>query len=124
MRATRARRAPVVRLGVLLTVAMVVAVIGQFGLGALGPFIRADLGLTRGELGFLSLWYYVVVAGLSVVVSRLVGRTGDRSGLAAIFLLTAGGAASPWPPRPPPPPTRSPTARSCPTRPRAPRWSR
>jgi predicted MFS family arabinose efflux permease len=93
MRATRARRAPVVRLGVLLTVAMVVAVIGQFGLGALGPFIRADLGLTRGELGFLSLWYYVVVAGLSVVVSRLVGRTGDRSGLAAIFLLTAGGAA-------------------------------
>jgi predicted MFS family arabinose efflux permease len=83
---------PTVRLGVLLTVAMVAGTTGQFGLGALGPFIRADLELTRGELGLLSFAYYAAVAALSLVAGRLLARSDDRSGLAAIFLLAAAGS--------------------------------
>ena len=86
------RSGTTVRLGVLLTVAMVVATTGQFGLGALGPFIRADLGLSRAELGLLSFAYYVVVAALSLAAGRLLARSDDRSGLAAIFLLSAAGS--------------------------------
>lgn len=75
--------------GVALTLAMAVATFIQFALGALGPALTADLGLTRLQFGSLSTVFFAVGALASPFVGRLVDAVGGRRVMIALFSLDA-----------------------------------
>ncbi|HVW31464.1 MAG TPA: MFS transporter [Acidimicrobiia bacterium] len=75
---------------VTLTLGMAVCTFLPYALGALGPFITDDLGITRTALGSLTTVMYTVGAALSPVAGPLVDRFGGRRSLIVAF---AGGAA-------------------------------
>ncbi len=71
--------------------AMVVAAFPQYAFGVLGPFLVADLGLSRAELGALTTAMFVAAAGLSPVSGRIVDRIGGRRSMLMLFAATAAG---------------------------------
>jgi predicted MFS family arabinose efflux permease len=74
---------------VTLTLGMAVCTFLPYALGALGPFITDDLGITHTALGSLTTVMYAVGAVLSPVAGPLVDRFGGRSSLVVSF--AAGG---------------------------------
>jgi MFS family permease len=78
-------------LAVTSTLGMAVATFLPYGLGALGPFITDDLGLSRTALGALTTVLYAVGAALSPVAGPLVDRYGGR--LSLLVLFATGGAS-------------------------------
>lgn len=68
---------------------MAVCTFLPYALGALGPFITDDLGITRTKLGSLTTVTYAVGGALSPVAGPLVDRFGGRRALAVSF--AAGG---------------------------------
>lgn len=74
---------------VTLTLGMAVSTFLPFALGALGPFITDDLGITRTALGSLTTVTYLVGGALSPVAGPLVDRFGGRRTLAVAFLAGA-----------------------------------
>jgi predicted MFS family arabinose efflux permease len=79
------------RWAVALGLTLLVGVMPQFLLGALGPQLRADLGLGAADVGLV----FSMLTGSAVLIAPLLGwgidRTGGRAG--AIALLSLSGAA-------------------------------
>ena len=78
---------------VTLTLGMAVCTLLPYALGALGPFITDDLGITRTALGSLTTVMYAVGAALSPLAGPLVDRFGGRRSLAVAFAAGALGVA-------------------------------
>lgn len=78
---------------VTLTLGMAVCTFLPYALGALGPFITDDLGITRTALGSLTTVMYAVGAVLSPIAGPLVDRFGGRRSLAVAFASGALGVA-------------------------------
>jgi predicted MFS family arabinose efflux permease len=78
---------------VTLTLGMAVCTFLPYALGALGPFITDDLGITRTALGSLTTVMYAVGAVLSPVAGPLVDRFGGRRSLMISFAAGALGVA-------------------------------
>lgn len=70
---------------VTLSLGMAVSTFLPYALGALGPFITDDLGITRTALGTLTTVTYLVGGALSPVAGPLVDRFGGRRSLTATF---------------------------------------
>jgi len=78
---------------VTLTVGMAACTLLPYALGALGPFITDDLGITRTALGSLTTVTYAVGAALSPLAGPLVDRFGGRRSLVVSFATGALGVA-------------------------------
>jgi MFS family permease len=78
---------------VTLTLGMAVCTLLPYALGALGPFITDDLGITHTALGTLTTVMYAVGAVLSPVAGPLVDRFGGRRSLVVSFAAGGLGAA-------------------------------
>lgn len=76
-----------------LLLAMAAGTLTQFALGVLAPFLRADVGLSRAQLGSLTTVFFLVGALLSPFAGRLVDRVGGRGTLLGMFALSAAGLA-------------------------------
>jgi len=74
---------------VTLTLGMAVCTLLPYAVGALGPFITDDLGISHTALGTLTTVMYAVGAVLSPVAGPLVDRFGGRRSLVVSF--AAGG---------------------------------
>src|SRR5688572_3564245 len=74
---------------VTLTLGMAVCTFLPYALGALGPFITDDLGITRTALGSLTTVTYLVGGALSPVAGPVVDRFGGRRSLALTFVTGA-----------------------------------
>ncbi len=68
------------------TAAMATSMVSLYAVSALAPFLVADLGLSRAEVGGLVTVTFAVAAAVSLVAGRLVDSRGARTGL----LLLAG----------------------------------
>lgn len=73
----------------VLTVAMAIGTFPQFTLGALGPLLVDDLGLSRAALGSLSTAFFLVATLVSSFVGHLGERLGGRRLLAMLFAVAA-----------------------------------
>lgn len=73
----------------VMTLGMAVSTITQFAFGAMAPFIREDLGISRTQLGSFSTLLFVVAAVLSPVIGTITDRIGGRRVLIALFLTDA-----------------------------------
>lgn len=71
--------------------AMTASTIGQYALGTLAPFLTADVGASRTELGVLATVYIAVGAVIAPLTGRVVDRTGARRMLLVLFALSAAG---------------------------------
>jgi cyanate permease len=78
-------------LTVTLSAGMVVSTFVGYAFGALGPFIRDDLGLSRTALGSLTTVMYFVGSVLSPVLGPLVDRFGGRRSLLTLFAVGSAG---------------------------------
>ena len=78
---------------VTLTLGMAVCTLLPYALGALGPFITDDLGISRTALGSLTTVMYTVGAVLSPVAGPLVDRFGGRRSLVVAFATGGLGVA-------------------------------
>ena len=78
---------------VTLTLGMAACTLLPYALGALGPFITDELGITRTALGSLTTVTYAVGAALSPVAGPFVDRFGGRRSLAVSFAAGALGVA-------------------------------
>ena len=78
-------------IGFVVTLAsgMAVCTFLPYALGALGPFITDDLGITRTALGSLTTVTYLVGGALSPLAGPMVDRFGGRRSLAFAFLTGA-----------------------------------
>ena len=76
-----------------LLVAMTAASLMQFTLGVLAPFLTADFGLSRAQLGSLTTAFFVVGTIVSPFAGRLVDRIGGRAMLFALFGFAIAGFA-------------------------------
>ena len=74
---------------VTLTLGMAVCTLLPYALGALGPFITDELGISRTALGSLTTVTYAVGAALSPVAGPLVDRFGGRRSLLVSFVTGA-----------------------------------
>jgi predicted MFS family arabinose efflux permease len=76
-----------VRIGFIaaLCLAMAAGVFTQFAVGALAPYITADLSLSRTAFGALNTALYLVGALSSRVLGRFVDAVGGRRSLVALF---------------------------------------
>lgn len=81
-------RQPVMLIVVMAT-AMTVAILLQVVFGALAPFLRDDMGLSRTQLGSLTTAMYVSAAALSTMAGGLVDRLGARPPLLGLFAVMA-----------------------------------
>ena len=70
---------------VTLSLGMAASTFLPYALGALGPFITDDLGITRTALGTLTTVTYIVGGALSPLAGPLVDRVGGRRSLAMAF---------------------------------------
>lgn len=73
----------------LLAAGMAAATFASPSLGILGPFIVADLGIDRGELGFVIAVSAILGAVLSPVAGRVADRVGGRRALLGLFVAAA-----------------------------------
>lgn len=86
------RAVPAARTGALtatLALGMAVSLLPSYALGALGPFLTADLEISRTALGSLTTVLFAVGAALSPVAGPLVDRLGGRFLLAVLFAVGA-----------------------------------
>lgn len=83
-----------VALGVVLTSAMAYGTITFFVLAVLSPFLVADLGLTRAQLGLLPTLIYGLGAALSPLGGSLSDRFGGRRLIMSLFASSAIGLAA------------------------------
>jgi MFS family permease len=74
---------------VTLTSGMAVCTFLPYALGALGPFITDDLGITRTALGSLTTVTYIVGGALSPLAGPMVDRFGGRRSLTVTFISGA-----------------------------------
>lgn len=83
------------RVGVAATLAavMISASLMQFALGALGPFLTDEFGLSRSGLGLVTGSYYLAAAGLSPMMGRWVTVIGAPRGMVLSAALGALGTA-------------------------------
>lgn len=88
----RPDRPGVIHLALILTVAMAVGTVLPSMIGALGPLIIRDLGLSRVQLGGLITSVSLSATLLSPVAGRLVDRAESRR----VVLLMLGAAAVAW----------------------------
>ncbi len=79
--------------GTSLALALLVGVFPQFALGALGPQIRADLGMSTAQLGVAFTALYLLGVAGSPLAGPLADRIGGRRGCLALLLLSG---ASLW----------------------------
>ena len=79
---------------VTLTLGMAVCTLLPYAVGALGPFITADLGISHTALGTLTTVMYAVGAVLSPVAGPLVDRFGGRRSLVVSFAAGGLGVAT------------------------------
>ncbi|MGY5075839.1 MFS transporter [Streptomyces nigrescens] len=80
-------------LTVLLTTAMAFSMLQLFVIGALGPRLVGELGISRTVLGLTTTAGFGAAAVLSPMAGRLVDRVGPRRCLIALLLLTAASLA-------------------------------
>lgn len=80
-------------LTVLLTTAMAFSMLQLFVIGALGPRLVGELGISRTVLGLTTTAGFGAAALLSPMAGRLVDRVGPRRCLIALLLLTAASLA-------------------------------
>lgn len=80
-------------LTVLLTTAMAFSMLQLFVIGALGPRLVGELGISRTVLGLTTTAGFGAAAVLSPMAGRLVDRVGPRRCLVALLLLTAASLA-------------------------------
>jgi predicted MFS family arabinose efflux permease len=76
-----------------LLIALTAGGLMQFVLGVLAPFLTADLGLSRAQLGSLTTAFFAVGTVVSPFAGRLVDRVGGRATLLALFWVAAAGFA-------------------------------
>jgi predicted MFS family arabinose efflux permease len=88
-RAARSSTSWTVGFTAVLTLGMAVSTITQFAFGAMAPFIRADLGLSRTQLGGLITMLFVAGALLSPIVGPVTDRVGGRRVLVGLFVIDA-----------------------------------
>ncbi len=74
---------------VLLTSAMAFSMMQLFLLGALGPRLVGELGMSRTVLGLTTTAGFGLAAALSPVAGRLVDRVGPRRCMVGLLLLSA-----------------------------------
>ncbi|MER5862467.1 MFS transporter [Kitasatospora sp. NPDC002040] len=74
---------------VLLTCTMAFSMLQLFLLGAFGPRLVAELGVSRTALGLTTTAGFGLAALLSPVAGRLVDRLGPRRSTVALLLITA-----------------------------------
>lgn len=60
---------------------------------ALAPYLVSDLGLSAGDLGWLTASYFIAFAGLQYPLGFWLDRYGERRVEAVLLLIAAGGAA-------------------------------
>ncbi|GAA4196230.1 hypothetical protein GCM10022252_43220 [Streptosporangium oxazolinicum] len=77
------------RVTVLLTAAMGVSMLQLFLIGALGPRLVAEAGISRTAIGLTTTAGFGVAALLSLTAGRWVDRLGARRCLVALLLLAA-----------------------------------
>lgn len=77
------------RLTVLLTSAMAFSMLQLFLLGALGPRLVGELGISPAVLGLTTTIGFGTAAALSPAGGRIVDRFGPRRSLVALLLLSA-----------------------------------
>ncbi len=87
---TRARHVGFVT---VLTWSMAIGMLAQLALGALAPFILADLGISRTQFGVLSTVYFAVGSGGSLIAGPLVDQLGGRRMTVALFVIGGLGLA-------------------------------
>lgn len=80
-----------VALSATLLWAMTASTVGQYALGTLAPFLTAEVGASRTELGVLATVYIAVGAVLAPLAGRVVDRSGARRMLVVLFALSAAG---------------------------------
>lgn len=66
---------------------MAVGMIAQLAISALAPFIIDDLGISRTEIGLLSMAYFAAGAGGSLIAGPQVDRRGGRWMLLLLFVV-------------------------------------
>lgn len=71
----------------VLTLAMAIATFPQFALGALGPVLVDDLGLSRAGLGSLSTAFFIVATPASSFIGHLGERLGGRRLMGLLFAV-------------------------------------
>jgi predicted MFS family arabinose efflux permease len=76
------------RIAVLLTAAMAASTLMQFALGALGPTLTEEFGLSRPELGSVLACYYLVSAALSLRIGRWVDEVASPISVASLFAVS------------------------------------
>jgi predicted MFS family arabinose efflux permease len=76
-----------------LALALLVGVFPQFALGALGPQLREDIGLTPADLGLVFTALYILGVAASPLAGPLADRWGGRVTCIALLLLSG---ASLW----------------------------
>jgi predicted MFS family arabinose efflux permease len=74
----------------VLAVAMGLGILPMFSLGVLAPFLIDDLDISRASLGLL----VTVVAGVSAILSPLMGAVADRIGDRVAVLAVVGAGAA------------------------------
>ena len=74
----------------LVSIAMLMASLGQMVVGALAPLLREDLRLSAADIGLLGTTMFGAAAAWSLVAGRLTDRFGGRSQIVALYLLVAG----------------------------------
>lgn len=78
----------------VLTLGMAIGTFPQFALGALGPLLVDDLGLSRAGLGSLSTAFFLVAALASSFIGHLGERMGARRLLVLLFAVTTASLVS------------------------------
>lgn len=81
------------RLTALLTGAMAFSMLQLFLLGALGPRLVGELGVSPADLGLTTTIGFGTAAVLSPAGGRIVDRTGPRRSLVALLLVSAAALA-------------------------------
>jgi MFS family permease len=92
---TKPATTPVRRVGTAAALAaiMIVPSLMQFALGTLGPFLTAEFGLSRVQLGLVTGAYYCAAAGLSPIMGYWVGALGARAAMMLTVVLAGLGVA-------------------------------
>ncbi|NER60401.1 MFS transporter [Pseudomonas sp. MAFF212428] len=73
----------------LLGAAMALPMLVFYAIGALGPYLVADLGVSENRLGYLTMSAFALAAFVSVWAGAIVDRLGGRRALGLLFGICA-----------------------------------